>query len=588
MLNGPVSSTIQPVSELQAALRRCRTAFAGVAVLSGMLNVLFLTGSFFMLQVYDRVLPSRSVPTLIGLAAITGLLYAFQGFVDVLRGRILSRIGGALDEALSKRALGAITRLPLINGGMDSVQPSRDLDVVRNFASSLGPTALFDLPWMPLYFAVCFAFHPAIGWTAVVGGVILIVLTLLTERLTEQPVKQSSLLLGQRYGLSETFRRNAEVLRGMGMEARMGLAWEEINARAKHMQLRAADITNTLGSVSKTLRMVLQSAVLAVGAYLVVNGQASAGVIIASSILTSRALAPVELVIAQWKSFVGARQSYRRLDSVLRSLPEETPSLELPKPERELLVEGLGLVPPGGRAFSVQDVSLRLSAGQGLGVIGPSASGKSSLVRALVGAWTPVRGAVRLDGASLQQWNPERLGAHIGYLPQDVQLFSGTIAQNIARFDPEATSEAVVTAAQVAGVHDLVLRLGAGYETQVGEGGQCLSSGQRQRIGLARALFGNPFLVVLDEPNSNLDGEGEDALTRAIASVRLRGGIVVVVAHRPSVLTALNTVLTMRDGRMLAFGPKEEILGQVLRPVRSVEADAPAEPLSSPALAGAA
>ncbi|KAB0677699.1 type I secretion system permease/ATPase [Aureimonas leprariae] len=564
-------------SELRTALKRCTSALVGVGLLSGMLNVLYLTGSFFMLEVYDRVLPSRSVPTLVGLIVIAGILYAFQGVIDVIRGRILSRIGGAIDEAISPRAFQAITRLPLQTANVDSTQGSRDLDSVRGFMSGLGPTAFFDLPWMPLYLGICFAFHPAIGWAAFLGGVVLIALTILTERLTKNLVKRSTGFGSQRNSLSEVYRRNAEVLRAMGMEGRMGQAWGSVNSAYNDAQLRAADVTTLLGSISKTFRMVLQSAVLAVGAYLVINQEATGGIIIASSILSSRALAPIELVIGQWKSFVGARQSWARLESILAAVPAETQTLDLPEPKRSLIVEDVTIVPPGSRTISVQDVTLQLTAGQGLGVIGPSASGKSSLIRAIVGAWTPVRGAVRLDGAALQQWSPERLGVHLGYLPQDVQLFGGTIAQNIARFDPEATDQAVIAAARAAGVHDMIVRLPEGYATNVGDGGQALSAGQRQRVGLARALYGDPFLVVLDEPNSNLDGEGEEALTQAILSVRKRQGIVVVVAHRPTALASLNLVLVMREGRAQAFGPKDEVLGNVLRPVANASRE-PAVP----------
>lgn len=583
--------------ELSLALRRCRSAFLGVAVLSGLLNVLYLTGSFFMLQVYDRVLPSRSIPTLVGLCVIALVLYAFQGLMDVLRARILTRVGGALDEELSGRCFQIGMSLPLISPSVDSAQPSRDLDTVRGFLSGTGPSALFDLPWLPLYLAICFAFHPAIGWTALAGGAILVALTFMTERLTKGPVQRSAQMAQQRAVLVETARRNAEAARSMGMGARLAERWLAANGAFRAEQARGADIGAALGAFSKTFRMVLQSAVLAVGAYLVVNQQASGGIIIASSILSARALAPIELAISQWKGFVAARYGWNRLSALLETIPVEATPLPLPKPERDLVLQDVVLVPPGSAAATVHGASLRLEAGQGLGVIGPSASGKSSLIRALVGAWKPERGTVRLDNASLDQWSPERLGAHVGYLPQDVQLFAGTIAGNIARFDETATAEAVIEAARAAGVHEMILRLPAGYETEVGEAGQALSAGQRQRVGLARALFGRPFLVVLDEPNSNLDGEGEEALTHAIMSVRLRGGIAVVVAHRPSALTALNLVLVMQEGRVAQFGSKEEVLGipmtrnPTAAPAAAATSDAP-EALHAhvlyPTLAGAA
>jgi ATP-binding cassette subfamily C protein len=311
--------------------------------------------------------------------------------------------------------------------------------------------------------------------------------------------------------------------------------------------------------------MVLQSAVLAMGAYLAINQEVTAGIIIASSILMSRALAPVELAIGNWKGFINARQAWRRLSDFLTAMPDEEPPMDLPAPRRGISVEGVSVMPPGDRRLTVLDATFALSAGQGLGVIGPSASGKSTLARALIGVWLPVRGKVRIDGAALEQWNPESLGRHIGYLPQDIELIDGTVAQNIARFDPDAPASEIIKAAQAASVHDLILRLPDGYETRIGEGGTALSAGQRQRIALARALYGDPFLVVLDEPNSNLDAQGEEALTGAILGVRQRGGIVIVVAHRQSALNGVDTVLVMGDGKMQAFGPKEEVLSKVLR-----------------------
>lgn len=553
-------------SELSVALRACRGAFLGLALMSGMLNVLYLTGSFFMLEIYDRVIPSRSIPTLIGLAAIAVLLYAFQGVLDILRGRILVRIGGSLDEALADRVYGLVARLPLQTRSIgDGLQPLRDLDQIRSFMSGAGTGALFDLPWMPLYLAICFLFHPYIGLTVTAGGLLLMALTLTTEFRTRQPVKTASACAAQRNGLAEASRRNAEVLHAMGMAPRLAAAWREANTKYMDANRRAADVAGGLSAVSKVLRMVLQSAVLGLGAYLVIQQEATGGIIIASSILTSRALAPVEQAIANWKGFVAARQSWQRLNELLGALPAEPAPLELPKPAQSLVVDGISVTPAGGGVPVVHDVSFGLKAGNGLGVIGPSASGKSSLVRGLVGAWTLVRGKIRLDGAALEQWTPERLGRHVGYLPQDVELFAGTVAQNIARFESEPDPQTIIAAAKAAGVHELILCLPEGYETEIGEGGAALSAGQRQRIGLARALYGEPFLVVLDEPNSNLDAEGEQALNRAIVGVRQRGGIVVVVAHHPSALAGVDHVLVMANGRAQTFGPRDEVLAKISR-----------------------
>ncbi|MBB3938016.1 type I secretion system permease/ATPase [Aureimonas phyllosphaerae] len=553
-------------AEIVKALATCRWALVGIAILSGVLNILFLTGSFYMLEVYDRVLPSGSIPTLVGLAVIVTILYGFQGIVDMIRGRLLARIGTAVDSQLSGRALQAITRLPLTATGIDSTQPSRDLDIVRNFLAGPGPTALFDLPWIPFYLTICFAFHQAIGWAATIGGLVLVVIALCTEIMSRKPVEAAYTLGRQRGMLSDTFRRNAEVLRAMGMEARVGQSWTEVNDKLAAAQQRCADLNAGLGAISKVTRMLLQSAVLTVGAYLVINGQATGGIIIASSILSARALAPVELAIGQWRPFIATRASWKRLSNVLQNLPLPTAPLDLPPPSRTLSIENLSVAPPAVRVPFVRDATFRVKAGDGLGIIGQSASGKSTLIRAIVGVWAPMNGAVRLDGAAIDQWSADRLGAHIGYLPQELQLFPGTVAQNIARFDPSATPEEVIEAAVAAGVHEMIVRLPDGYETATGENGLALSVGQRQRIGLARALFRKPFLVVLDEPNSNLDADGEAALTNALAGVRLRGGIVIVVAHRPSALIAMNLVLVMANGRVQAFGDKDDILGRVLSP----------------------
>ncbi len=555
-----------PRSEIAEALKACRSAFLGIGLLSGVINVLYLTGSFFMLEVYDRVLPSRSIPTLIGLIIITAILFGFLGVLDLIRGRVLVRIGSSIDEALSPRVYDTVVRLPLkTRVGGDGLQSVRDLDQVRSFLSGLGPVALFDLPWMPLYLVICFAFHVWIGVAAVVGALILVGLTLMTEIFSRGPAKEASTHAASRNALAEASRRNAEVVQAMGMGRRLYAIWGEVNAKYMESQRRASDVAGGIGSISKVMRMAVQSAVLGVGAYLVIQQQATAGVIIASSILTARALAPVELAIAHWKGFLAARQSWKRLSDLLAKLPAFGDVMKLPRPAATITVESVSVAPPGVQKIVVQDVSFALKAGHGLGVIGPSASGKSSLARALAGVWTPLRGKIRLDGAALEQWVPEELGRHVGYLPQDVELFAGTVAQNISRFEVDPPPETVIEAAKAAGVHELILRLQDGYETQIGEGGAVLSAGQRQRVALARAMYGNPFLVILDEPNSNLDNEGELALTQAILTMRSRGSIVIIVAHRPSALASVDQVLVMAEGRLQAFGAKEEVLAKMTR-----------------------
>jgi PrtD family type I secretion system ABC transporter len=555
-----------PRSELSAALAACRKAFIGVALFSALLNILYLTGSFYMLEVYDRVLPSRSVPTLVGITLLALVLFSFQGVLDIIRSRLLVRVGSALDGAVSERVHHVLMKLPLKGAASQGLQPLRDLDQVRSFLSTVGPAALFDLPWMPLYLAICYLFHPLIGIVATAGGLILVVVALLTEIMTRKPAAEAAFHAGGRTSLAEANRRNTEAVHAMGMAGRLGALWSDCNHNYMAAQQRAADIAAGFGGLFKVLRMALQSGVLGVGAWLVINQQATAGIIIASSILTSRALAPIELAISQWRGFVAARQSWRRLNVLLDKIPADPPRLALPKPEHSLAVEAVSVVPPGTNRIVVQDVAFQLKAGQGLGIIGPSASGKSSLARSIVGVWTTVRGGVRIDGAALDQWSSEALGPHIGYLPQDMELFAGTVADNIARFEPLPSAPAIIAAATAAGVHELVLGLPDGYETQIGEAGAALSAGQRQRIGLARALYGDPFLVVLDEPNANLDSEGEEALTRAILGVRARNGIVVVIAHRPSALAGVDTLLVMQAGRMASFGPKETVLKQALRP----------------------
>jgi PrtD family type I secretion system ABC transporter len=564
-----VTTSSGPIkSELLQALKTCKSAFVAVACVSAIVNVLYLTGSFYMLEVYDRVLPSRSIPTLVGISILAAALYIFQGVFDVLRGRIMVRISAALDQKLSGRVYDVLVSSPLrTRGGADGLQPLRDLDQVRSFLSSGGPLALFDLPWLPFYIAICFMFHFWLGVAALVGAVLLVAVTILTEIMTREPAHEVASTGSARLGFAEQSRRNAEVVQALGMSNRMRSLWAGLNDRYLAGQQAAGDVSGGFGAVSKVLRMMLQSAVLAVGAILVIFQEATPGIIIAGSILSARALAPAEQAIANWKGFVAARHSWGRLNELLATTPAPSDPLPLQAPAAVLDVRELAVAPPGASKPVLMDLNFQLRAGQGLGVIGPSAAGKSTLARALVGVWAPIRGDVRLDGATLQQWSPDALGHHLGYLPQDVELFAGTIASNIARFQENMDTAAVIAAGKAAGVHEMILRLPDGYDSRIGDGGVGLSAGQRQRIGLARALFGEPFLVVLDEPNSNLDAEGDAALTGAIKGVRERGGIVVVVAHRPSALANVDMVLILAEGRQRAFGAKGEVLPNVLKPV---------------------
>ena len=415
------------------------------------------------------------------------------------------------------------------------------------------------------YLGICYLLHPWLGYTALGGAIILVALTLLTEVLTRRPTKAISSFAASRSELAQAGHRNAEAIVAMGMVGRMVHRWAEANREYMAGQWSASDVVGGLGAVSKVLRMVLQSAVLGVGAFLVIHQEATAGIIIAGAILAARALAPVDLAIAHWNAFAACRQSWDRLNRLLTLLPPEQTPMLLPAPREKLTVENASVAPPGSVKLVLQDVSFKLERGNALGVIGPTGSGKSSLARLLVGVWQPVRGKIRLDGCTFDQWSSEVLGSHIGYLPQDVELLSGTVAQNIARFEPEADPKAVLAAAKAAGVHELIIELDEGYKTQVGERGEALSAGQAQRIALARALYRDPFLIVLDEPNSNLDAAGDEALTRAILGVRARGGIVIVIAHRPSAIAGVDLLLVLKQGRAQAFGPKDEVLSKVLQ-----------------------
>lgn len=551
--------------ELARLIGPYRSALWTVLALSVVLNILLLTGSIYLMLVYDSVLPSHNLATLAGLLLMVALVYGFQGMLDTMRARIMGDIANALERPLSARVQQAMFRSSLSSaaGTGDPLQPMRDLDHVRSFLGGSGPMTLLDLPWVVFFLLILSLLHVYLGLTALLGAIALFGLTLFTDRATRDPVRTLADVTGQRQALAADNVRHAELLASMGMRGAMLERWAGINRQFQWAQTRLFETTGALGGVSKTGRMFLQSLLLSVGAVLVIRGEASGGAIFASSVLGSRALAPVDQLIGNWRSFISAQQGWFRLTELLFRFPAENGnSTILPPPVREVQAEQLVIVPPGSQTLAAHGVDFRLAAGSAMGVIGPSAAGKSSFVRALIGLWPPARGCVRLDGAALDQWDRDRLGRHIGYLPQTVELLEGSVAENIARFNPAAPSEAVVAAAMAAGCHDMIVRLPRGYETGIGRDGISLSAGQRQRIALARALFGDPFLVVLDEPNSNLDAEGEAALEAAIASIRQRNGIAVVVSHRPSILAGVDRVMFMRHGRMEGFGPRDEILAR--------------------------
>ena len=550
-----------------AGLRAAARQLLGVAAFSGVVNLLMLSGSLYMLQVYDRVIPSRSVATLLGLSSIVLGAYVLQGYFDALRTRMMARIGTLFDARMQGPIYQALVTLPL-RGARPVVaqQPLRDLDQVRTFLSGLGPTAFLDMPWIPIFLLGLYVFHPVIGLVATLGAASIIAVTLATERHSRGPSQASMETSAHRQVLADATRQNADVIKALGMTGRFTERWLRGNDRFLEISLQAMDTHAVLGSGAKVLRYILQSAMLGIGAYLVVIDQASGGVMIASSILMGRALAPIEVALSTWKQLVAARQGIVRLREVIRAtMAPGTPAIRLPPPRQTLTVQDLTVLAPGNNRPIVSNISFHLQAGMGMALLGPSASGKSSLARALVGIWPAAGGKVRLDGATLDQWNNNDLGRYLGYLPQNVALFDGTIADNIARFDPAASSESVIEAARIAGAHDMILRLPNGYETRIGEGGSALSSGQRQRIGLARAVFGDAFLIVLDEPDANLDVEGEKALGRTILSLRAAGRIPIVISHRPNILGAVNMALLIYGGRMIAFGSRDQVFEQVAR-----------------------
>lgn len=548
--------------------RSLRYAFISVGVISMLINLLMLTGPVFMLQIYDRVLASGSVPTLLVIGALALLLYLFMGFFETIRGRMLTRIGQSADAQLTALAYAISTDQPLSGSATKTGQrPVQDLDCIRQFFSGPGPAALFDIPWMPFYLAIVFLFHSLLGWVALIGTLMIVALAVLNELASRQPAMEAAIAHGQRQRTVEASRRNSEAVRAMGMIDALSAHWNRENDDFLETQRGASDRAGFFAAAIKTVRFILQSAILAVGAWLAIQQDISAGVMIAASIMTSRALAPVELAVGNWKGFVAARTSLRRLSEAIGTMTGPARRLALPLPENNLRLEDVCCAPEGALKPIIQGISFELKAGDGLGIIGPSGSGKSTLARSIVGVTPLVRGSVRLDNAELAQWPPERVGRIIGYLPQDVQLFDGSIAQNIARFDSQASSDAVIEAAVMADVHRMIVEMPDGYDTVIGSTSLTLSAGQSQRIALARALYGNPFLIVLDEPNSNLDTDGERALTDAMKAMRARGSVVIVIAHRPSAISAVDTILCLRDGRVASFGQKGDIMKKIIRPV---------------------
>lgn len=558
------------------ALRELRRTFFQVGLFSAAINILMLTGPIYMLQVYDRVLSSGSVATLQGLFIIVVVLYSFLGIYEFLRARLLSRAGYRLDALLGNKVFDFWMHLGAVQDRSGD-NPLRDLDVVRGFLASPAILGIFDVPWIPFFLMIVFFIHPWLGYLTLAGAVVVAVAALLNQLATRKAIAQAVGIDSGERGFIEKSRRNAEVVLALGMQRRIVDRWRGMHDQSLAYFQLSGERSEGFSAFSKSFRLLLQSMLLSLGAYLAIKQQVSAGAIIATSIIAGRALAPVDQVIGQWKSIGRVLQAHRSLLTTLDRMPPDQRHITLPEPKGNIQVTNLTKYAPastqgGPRQKILSQLNFFLTPGDGLGVIGNSAAGKSSLAKVLVGAWRPESGEIRLDGATLDQWHPEDLGRHIGYLPQTLEMLPGTIAENIARFNPQAQDKMIIEAAQIAGVHEMILALPGGYGTLIGMAGQPLSGGQVQRLGLARAIYGNPRLIVLDEPNSNLDGGGDDALSAAILTLRARGSVVVVMAHRPSVIHAVNKVMILHKGIIAHFGNKEEIIQMAMRPVDADDA----------------
>ena len=560
MKNSPEMS-----SELRAALQACRHSLLTAGFFSLFINLLLLVPALYMLQMYDRVLTSRSEATLLGLTLLVVGLMIVLGILDWVRSQILIRVGTRLDMALNQRLFTALFDLNSQRPGTASVQPINDLTQLRQFLAGAGLSAFFDVPWMPLYLLVLFLFHPLFGLLAVGGTAIALGLTLANELSTRKLLATATTeaIAANQYASSNL--RNAEVLEAMGMLGAVRRRWLRRHTNVLNLQARASDRAGALTATTRGFRILLQSLVLGAGAYLAIEHVITPGLMIAAAILVGRALAPIDLLVGNWRSFVSARSAYRRLEQFLRSSPPRPMTMSLPPPRGKLQVDGVSVIPPGASTPTLRGVDFTLAAGESLGIIGPTAAGKSTLARTILGLWPTRAGQVRLDGVDVATWNHEELGPFIGYLPQDIELFDGTVSENIARFGTLDPGK-VVEAARRAEVHELILRLPQGYDTPIGDAGCMLSGGQRQRLALARALYGDPVLVVLDEPNANLDEQGEVALVAALRDLQARGRTVLIITHRPSLLAGVDKLLLLKEGHLQSFGPREQVMAKLVRP----------------------
>jgi ATP-binding cassette subfamily C protein EexD len=547
-------------TDLELVLKACRSSFFSVGFFSMFINILMLVPAFYMLQLYERVVTSGSIPTLVSLTIVMIFLMVTMGALELVRSKIMVRVSTRIDTLLGKRLFDASFKQALYSGGSkSSAQPLSDLTGLRQFITGNGLFAFFDAPWVPIYIAIMYLFHPWFGHMAVAAVVILATIALINEKVTSKILAEANNEnMGATHFTSQNLK-NAEVVESMGMLGPIRARWQEKNRKVLALQGIASDRAGILTSISKTTRLIVQSLVLGLGAYLAVQQEISPGLMIAGSILLGRALAPIDQMIGVWKQFVSARGQYKRLNELLANIPDDSERMSLPAPEGNVSAEQIIVTPPGSRTPVVKGVTFNVLAGDLVGVIGPSAAGKSTLARAILGIWPSSGGKVRLDGADIFTWSRDEIGQHIGYLPQDIELFEGTISENIARFG-DVDAEEVVIAAQRAGVHEMILQLPNGYDTVIGATSGALSGGQRQRLGLARAIYGEPKLVVLDEPNSNLDEQGDSALARTLNTLKELGTTVFIISHRSSILSSVDKLLVMKEGAMAMFGPRDQVL----------------------------
>ncbi len=551
-----------PSSELAKAIHHCRDSFQSAAVFSLFINILMLLPSIYMMQVYDRVLGSNSTSTLLMLTLLALVLFITLGLLEWIRSQILIRVSARFDLLLNERLYKVMFRQGLVSGGKSSAQPLSDLLAVRQFLTGNGLFAFFDAPWLPIYLALLFLFNPAFGVVACVSAVLLILLAFWNEKATSADLEQANRVSVENANSTARNLRNAEVVHALGMLPSLMSRWQENQHKLIMLQAVASEKNGLITALSKTYRVTIQSLILGLGAWLAIHKEISPGMMIGGSILLGRALAPIDLMIASWKQFLTARTAYQRLNILLTQFPAEAPRMPLPAPKGILQAEQAVVAPPGSKTPVLKNINFSINPGTFVALIGASASGKSTLARALLGIWPVVNGAIRLDGADVTQFERRLIGPYLGYLPQDIELFDGTIAENIARFG-EINATHVVEAAMAAGVHEMILHLPQGYDTEIGGQGGALSAGQRQRIGLARALYGNPALVILDEPNSNLDDQGEQALAKALLVLKQRGCTVIVITHRIGILAIVDRIMLLNEGILVLDGPRDEVLAKL-------------------------